>query len=640
MMLTAGLIIFLIAIISAWLKKSWLCQLLASIGSILLGFSALETTLGYVPDLLRLSLPAPWGIVSVSYTPLSGVFGFIFALGSIFAVWYGKEYLRAYKGKNLGSHLFFFMLLLLSLQLTLLIRHCFFFLLVWEIMSFSSFFAIAYERVEKISAAAMFYLVYMQVGAFLLLAGFALAYIQTGSLLFDDWHQIGIAPVLFILLGFACKAGLFPFYSWLPEAHPAAPSHISGLMSGLLLKTGIYGILLVLTIVNPSLNLLYGLLIVSLLTAFLGVIHALLETDMKRILAYSSIENMGIIGTAICLGWIGNMTHHPMMAYCAMAAALYHCLNHSIAKPLLFYAAGNIYQRTHSREIETLGGLQKKMPATGTGFLFGALNLSGLPLTGGFITELLLIIACFEALIQSNLWLTLASLLSIGWLAFVSALALFAFARVYSIAFLGEARSENASEATEVSKKQASPLIILTVITVLLGGVSFFILTQLEFVMYFIGFPAAPNLELSSIFIMLQYCLLILVILFLVLYLARKHKKVPEIAPTWGCGYSKPNTKMQYTGNALVHPLSQFLTPFVRKENRWKRDDAFFPVQLQFSARIKDIIHEKAIKPIVATIQRSLEVFSGLQSGKTQNYIAYGLLFLMLLVIWTILEGK
>jgi formate hydrogenlyase subunit 3/multisubunit Na+/H+ antiporter MnhD subunit len=635
-----GIVILIIAIMSSWFKRSGIFAILVSLGSAFIGYSAISCLFWGTAEAFQMTLPEPWGTVIFSFTPLSALFGLIFAFGSTMTVWYGLGYLKKYDTSNLASHLFWLGALILSLQLTILARHSLMFFLAWELMSMSSFFCLIYEHQKSVTRqAGHYYIVFMQVGAFLLLTGFAMLYAQTGSMQFDTYKNIPLLPMLFLFAGFAFKAGFFPFYSWLPIAHPAAPSHVSGLMSGLMLKTGIYGIIMLLGMTVPSLNLMYGFMILSLATAFLGVVHALTETDIKKILAYSSIENIGIIGLGISLAWIGRLTNHPLMSYLALAGALMHSINHSLFKPLLFYLSGNIYQQTHTRELDLLGGLQKRMPHTGVLFLAGSMAISALPLFNGFVSELLIYFGLLQGFVQSELLLNLISIIGAICLAFVGTLAMFAFARLYGLSFLGEPRSAHSAKAHEAGINRLVIPYILMSMCLLLGIGGVFVLKLLNPVIVNLGFTVMDS-TLCESFYKLGIAFSCVILLVLALYSYRKRIIKPAFSQTWGCGYEKPSPKMQYTGNSLIHPLAYFIKPFIHKQDKILSDTNHFPQSFGFHAKVHDFIHEFCLRPGQKVIALFLGLFTGVQRGRTQIYITYSLVFLIIMLIWAILGVK
>lgn len=638
--MATGMAILVISALSGWSKRSSLFAWLVGCGSLLIALSALKCLVYGINDSIQFLLPEPWGRVVLTFTPLSALFGLIFALGGPLAAWYGHGYLKLYGKHGLASHLFWLGALILSLHLTILARHSLMFFLAWELMSISSFFCLMFEHKKtEVRQAGLYYIVFMQLGAFLLLAGFGLLYARTGSMLFSDYQDIPLAAMLLLFGGFAFKAGFFPFYSWLPVAHPAAPSHVSGLMSGLMLKTGIYGIILLLGMANPSLSLMYVFFALSLFTAFLGVIHALAETDIKKALAYSSIENIGIIGLGISTAWIGRMSGIPLMGYLALAGALMHSVNHSLFKPLLFYLSGNIYQQTHTRELDRLGGLQKRMPVTGVLFLAGTMAISAMPLFNGFVSELLIYLGLAQGFAPAGLFINLAGILGAVCLAFIGSLAMFAFARIYGLAFLGESRSHNSAHAVEAGEACLSSPLILASLCFLMGIGGVFVLRFLNPAVAYLGFDVLDFVALKS-FHTIGLAFSLVALFTLGLYFRRRQSIKPSVSVTWGCGYEKPSPRMQYTGNSLIHPLAYFLKPFIHKRDQVISDQNHFPESFTFEVRVHDFVNDFLLKPVQKLIGLVLGVFSGVQRGRTQVYITYSLVFLIVVLLWAILGVK
>jgi len=377
----------------------------------------------------------------------------------------------------MALHYFAFLWLHLSMLLVLMLRDALAFLIVWEIMSLSSFILVIFdsEKRETIKIGIQ-YLIQMHIGMAFIMLAFIGAYVQTGAAFsfngleayFATHNPLGLFILFFI--GFGIKAGFIPLHSWLPHAHPAAPSHVSGVMSGVMIKMGIYGILRVLTYIHHD-YLYIGLLIlcVSLFSGILGVTMAIVQHDFKKLLAYHSIENIGIIGMGIGLGMIGLGIHIPTLAILGFAGALLHVLNHSLFKSLLFYTAGSVYNQTHTRNIEKLGGLIKKMPKTALFFLLGALAICGLPPFNGFISEFLIYSGIFKSLHSGSLLTDVIFLFSFIGLAIIGGLAVFCFTKVFSIMFLGSARTDKVNNAREVEISMLIPNYLIGFMIISIG---------------------------------------------------------------------------------------------------------------------------------------------------------------------------
>ena len=355
---------------------------------------------------------------------------------SLLAVVYSYHYMdRAEKAVRTGGCFLFTSLLIAAMALVVTADNIITFIASWEIMSLSSFFLVVYNyQSDENRTAGYLYAIYSQVGAMFILGAFGVMYAHTGSLAFDTAAGLTegakILVFVFAFVGFGSKAGVFPFHAWLPHAHPAAPSHISAIMSGVMIKTGIYGILRIYdALAWPA--PLFGqiVLIAGIVSGVLGVVYALGQHDLKRLLAYHSVENIGIILIGIGLGMIGVAAGQPVMAVLGFAGGLLHVLNHSLFKSLLFMGAGMVLHQTGTRAIDTLGGLIKRMKITGTTFLIGSLAIAGLPPFNGFVSEFLIYMGGFKGIALSNLDFAL-SMVGIVSLAIIGGLALACFTKV------------------------------------------------------------------------------------------------------------------------------------------------------------------------------------------------------------------
>lgn len=636
-MLALGFALCVLALLFVVFKRKVEYTALLILGSVSIAYSAFRMLLSGVSESLLLALPAPWGDIVLSFTPLSAFFAIFFALGSITCVFYGYHYLQKYAHKDLRAHLISLGILIISMQLCLLAQHALVFFFAWELMSFSSFYCILLEEEKaETTKSALYYLAMMQVGAFFLLAGFAFAYLQFASFSFQHYKALGTVPLLLLGIGFAFKAGFFPFYSWLPIAHPAAPSHISALMSGIMLKTGIFGLLLLCSMSEIRIEIAYILALIAFVTALSGIMHALVETDIKKILAYSSIENIGIIGLGISFALLAKAANMAVMAHLLFAGVLLHSLNHAVFKPLLFLLSGNIYQQTHSRELDELGGLQKKMPVTGILFLIGVIGITALPLFGGFVSELFLYLGFMQGFEHSNLLLNLFSILAAAALTLIGALALFAFVRMYGLAFLGEARSTHASDATEVKVLMNLAPLVLATLCMLLGLSAYPLLLLIDPLIAYLGIANVAKPFIYALMYKLSLVFVAFALMAVLFYILRRQRLKYTVASTWGCGYAKASPKMQYTANSLIHPLAYFLKPFLKKRDELDWDPMHFPQGFSFEVKVHDVIDDHIIKPSYRILDRLLRTFSGLQGGNTRLYITYGLVFLIILLIWAI----
>ncbi len=640
MMILCGFLILLIALLPTLFKKSILFTLLSILGSIVLLVAYGQILLSGKTLDSTLLLPSVLGETTFALNPLSAFFGLIFALGFPFGLFYGHHYLKAHPAKGISSHQFFLGIMMLSMHFILIAKSSLFFMFGWEMMSLASFFAILQDRSNRETIAnALYYFVMMHIGAAFLVAGFALLYGQTGSLNISGVPIQGWAKWL-LLIGFAFKAGFFPFYSWLPKAHPVAPAHLSGMMSGMMIKTGVFGIIVVLSQSSLQLFEIVILLAITLVTAFNGIVHALAETNIKRALAYSSIENIGIIGVGLVFWQLGLLQGNSLMATLGLAGALLHCLNHSLFKPMLFYLSGNILVATHTLEIDALGGLSRKMPKTGLLFLIGTLAISAMPLLNGFVSELGIFLSIVSGYNALSLSATLSAVAAGAGLAIVSALALIAFAKVYSIVFLGAERTDTARNASELPSGMLISPAIIAVLCLVLGVFARLGLYTILPLAGMFSLDVAVLTGFSNTLNGITVISLILIIIFAVVYLGKRLLHKRRVASTWGCGYANPSPRMQYTGSAFINPLSYFLKPLLYRSSDKHIVDGYFPIKLQYEEEVLDYVDKGIIQFICRAVKRFYHIFDRIHNGRTNSYITYLMLALLAILIWVLGVSK
>ncbi len=421
--------------------------------------------------------PLPLGSIALGIDPLTAVFLVPIGLVVSAAAVYGMQYLDSpHYAPRAGTMWLFFNLLAATMMLVVTARDGLLFLIVWEGMSLASFFLIMSEHEQAaVRRAGWIYLVAMHVGTACLLVLFLLLGQESGRLDFDHC-SIGStsASLLFLLavVGFGTKAGFMPLHVWLPEAHPAAPSHVSAVMSGVMIKTGIYGLLRTLSWLGPP-PAWWGwtLVAIGVSSGVLGVVYALAQHDLKRLLAYSSVENIGIITLGMGVGLLGVSYVLPAMAFLGFLGALLHVLNHALFKSLLFLAAGAVQHRTGTRDMNRLGGLLQQMPVTGRAFLVGACAICGLPPLNGFVSEFLIYLGVLHGVTvdrsaPGDAGILLCVLVT-GGLALVGGLAAACFTKAMGSVFLGEPRSSEALAGREVGRAMRVPLAVLSLLCVL-----------------------------------------------------------------------------------------------------------------------------------------------------------------------------
>ncbi len=582
---------------------------------------------------------------------LSAFFVVVISVMSTLGVIYSNGYLKPYieKGKDLSAHCIFLPMLLASMLLVVTVQNALTFLIVWELMSLSSFFLVIFEHEKaEVIKSGIKYLVYMHVSVVFIIAAFVLLTINTSSFDFAHFKAVlandnYIADIVFILafIGFGIKAGFTPFHNWLPDAHPAAPSHVSGIMSGVMIKTGIYGILRTLDIIGtPSAKLGFFVLIISTISALYGVLYAICQHDLKRLLAYHSIENIGIIGMGIGVGMIGLTYNCTPVAVLGFTGGILHVLNHSIFKELLFLAAGSVYVKTHTRDIEILGGLLKSMPKTGALFLLGSIAICGLPPFNGFISEFLIYFGMLKGLTINHFIVFIAMILALAGLALVGTMAILCFTKAFSIIFLGEARSENASKVKEDNSSVfILPMAILGLFITFVGifpEVVFDVLTKPASIFVEIGdYSNITNLMQIISFVSLG---LLIAIVFLHILKSKIYKNV-ENHVTWGCGYNRANPYMQYSASSYASPFISTLTPLFKRVADIKKPKAVFEGEAHYSLHMEDVEEAYFLQPVISAIEKFLTGFEKIQNGNIQSYIMYGLIFLVLALAGVVALG-
>lgn len=596
-----------------------------------------------------------FGNVLLAIDPLSAVFIAVISIMSLLGVIYANGYMKPYlnKGMNTPSHCFFLMMLIASMLGVVTVQNGLFFLIVWELMSLSSFFLVIFEGEKKnVLKAGIKYLVYMHFSVIFIIAMIAILANASGSLAFSDFAQVAtqnpaLANIAFILafIGFGIKAGFVPFHNWLPDAHPAAPSHVSGIMSGVMIKTGIYGILRTLLIIGiPSKFVSYLVLVVAVVSALYGVLYAITQHDIKRLLAYHSIENIGIIGIGIAVGMLGLAYCNAIVATLGFSGAVLHVVNHSIFKELLFFAAGSTYLKTHTRNIETLGGLIKKMPYTALLFIIGSVAICGLPPFNGFISEFLIYAGMLFGVPSSEMGMFITLIISIAALAMVGTMAVLCFSKASGIMFLGEPRSEAAENVKEdVSAVMIIPMSILGLFTLVIGVLPQYVIRLiLPSVSQFVGGEAVLPMFNNVLILMqnLSICFAIFFVMLAVFMIVRFIiSRRYETHCTWGCGYNRANNHMQYTASSYASPFISTLKPLFKRVSHIKKPKELFPKDAYYELEIEDIEEAYIVNPIVKWDEKLLTKFERIQNGNIQQYILFGLIFLVLAIVGLVILG-
>ena len=580
------------------------------------------------------------------------VLNFTLLTGTMFSTGYLKPYFNKKNSVEFGLHYFSLVWLHISMLLVCMLRDGLAFLVAWEMMSLFSFFLVIFEsEKEETVRAGIYYLLEMHVGLVLIMTGFIYAFVHTGAVFSFDGLIVYFARFhpfpLFLLFftGFGIKAGFIPLHTWLPRAHPAAPSHVSGIMSGVMIKMGIYGILRVLTYIHTEL-LTIGIfmLVISAISGLLGVMYAIVQHDLKKLLAYHSIENIGIIGIGIGVGVIGIAKDIPFLAALGFIGGILHVLNHSLFKSLLFYSAGSVYMRTHTRHIEHLGGLIKRMPVTALLFLLGALAICGLPPFNGFISEFLIYSGLFKGLSKANFQTDLAILGTVICLALIGGLAIFCFTKVFSIVFLGTARSRLPENVKEAGRSMIIPKLLAGVMIAVIGFFPMLFVKATGRVAELYVEDIPEILQNTPSLTCVSSASLVFIILAVLLWFLRnaQQKRVPiEHGPTWGCGYSGAEPAAhQYSATSFADNYRELSPPIIKVEKHFEpfKEEEIFPQPRSFTTETGDLLEENLVEKPVKKIIYWMERAAILQTGNLQHYIMYAFLFMGLIFLLTIFK--
>jgi formate hydrogenlyase subunit 3/multisubunit Na+/H+ antiporter MnhD subunit len=583
----------------------------------------------------------PAGTLIVGLDPLSAFFLLpLLALSGLTAV-YGREYLLAYaQRKSLGPPSFFFNLLVASMVGVVVARDGLLFLFAWEVMTLASYALIVFDYEDRtVQRAGWVYLIAAHFGVACLFAMFLLLGRASGQLEFAGaTTSVPALVFLLALVGFGIKAGIVPLHVWLPEAHAAAPSHVSALMSGVLIKMGLYGLLRVMTFLpfqgwwGPT------LLWLGLVGALLGISLALYQRDIKRVLAYSSIENVGLILIGIGVGLWGRAHGHARIAALGLAGGLLHLWNHVLMKGLMFLSAGSVLHGAGTKDLERLGGLKKRMPVTSLLMVVGATAIAGLPPLNGFVGEWLMYLGLIGGGAQPDRARNISMLLAVGLVALVGGLAVLCFVRLVGVALLGSARSDAARHAHESSPWMTVPMAVLAVASVTIAIVPDRVVNALARVIADLGGAAsaeALSLVTGTTRVLAMALIAIYLVIGAVALIFAALTRDPARDQTWGCGYAAPTVRMQYTGRSFAEYFAERLLPRpLRARLTVKAPDAIFPTSGELSVDSSDPFTRRVYEPFFARWAARFQRLRWLQQGVLHLYILYILVVALLALGW------
>ena len=597
------------------------------------------------------AIALPWalpvGRVAFALDGLAAVFLvpilLISALGSL----YGWSYWREGEHRASGPRLrLWWGFMTASMMAVVLASDAILFLIAWEVMALAAFFLIGTEDERaEVRQASWIYLVATHAGTLCLVGFFVLlGQAQQSTAL---WTSLGseapewLPTALFALgiVGFGLKAGLMPLHVWLPGAHANAPSHVSALLSGVLLKVGVYGLLRVCGLSShPPVWWGGALLVIGATSGLLGIVFAVAQQDLKRLLAYSSIENVGIIVIGIGLASIGRSLGRADLVVLGLSGALLHVLNHSLFKPLLFLAAGCVLHATGTRRSSSLGGLAQAMPRTFVLFVIGAVAICGLPPLNGFASELLLYMGLLragaDAPVQGWAWASLAA----PALAMIGALAVATFVKVAGVAFGGSARSSAAAGAHDPGRAMLAPMVALAGGCILLGLFPSAAVPVLQRAVVAwdpaLGGAVPPLSALAPLGWVSAVGLLLVVSVTAGAAWFGRRRPEQAVAGTWDCGYASPTSRMQYVDASFSETLVGLFDWALRSRRTLPRLADPFPPPSNFESEVPDAVLDGAVLPLLGAAERGFARARALQRGPVHTYLLYILLAVMALLLF------
>lgn len=597
--------------------------------------AAVAALAGNGADEIRIAWAAPIDEVRLGLDPLSALFAVpLLALGASCAV-YGAFYLapRTDRARRAGPPAALFNLLLAAMLAVVLARDAVALLIAWEVMTLTSYLLVSHDHHEPaVRHAGWVYLIAGHLCVGCLLALFILLGEHAGGLGFAELAArpaaggAAVATLLLALGGFGTKAGLVPFHVWLPEAHAAAPSHVSALMSGILIKLGVYGLLRTMAFVEPAAWWGPSLAALGAVSALVGIALALYQRDLKRALAYSSIENVGVIVLGLGIGSWAAYGHHPRIAALALAGAVLHLWNHVMMKGVMFLGAGGVLHATGTRDLERMGGLLHRMPRTGALIAIGAIAIAGLPPLAGFTSEWLM----YRGLIDGGLGPAIGTgpvlwmLAAITALATVGVLAALCFVRVVGIALLGQPRSEPAARAHEPGPGMVVPIGVLAAGVVAMPFVAPWLIAALGPAIDQIArAPLATAAARDALAPIAWLCAALWAAVAAGWFATQRLVARARGDDTWGCGYAAPTPRMQYTSGSFADSILQLLPRGLRARTAVRRDAVPFPRAGELVSNRDDPFTRSGYEPLFDRLGKRFARLRWVQQGITHLYVLY-----------------
>ncbi len=600
------------------------------------------------------TLVFPWPAIGYSIVGVDSLSAFFLVpvflmggLGSVYGIgyWPQRRHMR-----NCRKLQLFWGLLVAGMSLLVISRHALAFLFGWEVMALSAFFLITTdERSSETRHAGWVYLISAHIGTLTLFAMFALWRWTTGSYdlkpVASNAISLCVMNVLFFLslLGFGVKAGIMPLHFWLPGAHANAPSHVSAMLSGVVLKMGIYGLVRFLSLL-PDPPYLWGGIILTLgaISGLLGVVFAIAQHDLKRLLAYHSVENIGIIMMGLGLALLGRSAGQPVWIVLGIAGCLLHTWNHSLFKSLLFLSAGSVVHNTHTRNIDSLGGLAKTMPWTAVMFAVGAVAICGLPPLNGFVSELFVYLGLLKTMTTDGA-MGSSTVIVVPVLAMIGALAVACFVKVYGAVFLGNPRTEASAHAQESPVTMRMPMIILAVACFVIGLTPVLLIPILDTVISSWTVESiSPMTGLASVVPLKTISIIsvsLVVVIILIAALVRLRSRVSRSVGTWDCGYACPDSRIQYTASSFAQMIVAMFRWVLRPRIRRPDVEGLFPKPTKTHSHVDDMILDRLILPTTHRLGKWFGWFRRFQQGVTQQYLLY-ILIVVILMMSTLIPFK
>ena len=601
----------------------------------------------------------PLGLPSLPFhfrlDALAAFFVMLLGLASAGISVFAAGYFRQAEGAPPGLLCMQYHLFLASMLLVLVADDAYAFMVMWETMALSSFFLVTTNhRIPEIRRAGFLYLLVAHVGAIAILLCFGVLQANTGDYTFASMRAQSLTPFwasaafLLALFGFGAKAGILPLHIWLPEAHPAAPSPVSALMSGVMLKTAIYGMLRVSLDLLPQPLWWWGVVALSLglLTAMFGAVFAAVQTDMKRLLAYSSIENIGLLVIALGLALVFAAYRMPSLAALALIAMLYHCVNHAVFKSLLFLGTGSVLHATGERSLGKLGGLMRFMPWVGWAMLIGVVASAGLPPLNGFVSEWLLLQSLLFTTTIPNPYLSMLIPIFAAGVVLVAALAGYVMVKFFAIIFLGQPREEKLSQAHDAGMLERLGLLWLAAGCVLLGVFPVTVIEVIDPVaIQLLGqglsqsgrignwLLLAPVSAARASYSPLIFLLVTATFVGLTIFTVHRvyHGRVRR-ANAWDCGFPLQSARMQDSAEGFGQPIRQIFEPFFRMTRQLPTASDLAP---RYKVTVEDPMWQWIYLRIVTITEAVSRLIGKLQQGRISIYLLYSFITLITMLFLT-----